>query len=103
MTVVVQKPVSAPTANRVASLSTTASSASRSGRWGVGQVGVAVDVGQLPVGDDACGEQVNRAASNLFSIMRRAHERHAHRSSLKCPTDDDLPILQLLPTYSEPG
>jgi len=57
----------------------------------------------LVAGDNASGWQASRAASNLFSIMRRAHERHAHRSSHKCPTDDVLPILQLLRAYSTSG
>lgn len=46
--------------------------------------GVAVNVGQLLVDGVACGGLANRAAA-LFSIMRRAHERHVHRSCLKCP------------------
>ena len=52
-----------------------------------GKVGVAVDVGQRPVHGDACGEQANRATSNLLSIMRRATSATlTHQASNARPT-----------------
>jgi len=60
-----------------------------------------VDVGQLPVDGGASGERANRAVSNCSRSCGGAHVRQAHRSSLKCPTDDNCHFSGCyLPTWS---